>query len=42
MFSKTIESFSRQVSEQNLIETIDLGLDCRGRAIVGSVNRWQD
>lgn len=44
MFSKkTIESFSRQVSEQNLIETIDLGLrTVEVKKIVGSVNRWQD
>ncbi|HKM17667.1 MAG: ParB N-terminal domain-containing protein [Firmicutes bacterium] len=44
MFSrKTIESFSRQVSEQNLIETIELGLrTVEVKKIVGSVNRWQD
>ena len=44
MFSRgTIESFNRQVAEQNLTETIELGLrTVEVKKIVGSVNRWQD
>lgn len=39
----TVESFDRQMSEQNLTESIELGLrTVEVKRIVGSVNRWQD